>query len=343
MRIVIDMGHTPTSPGASGYLDELTCDREAGKRIIAELERRGHTVFNSTPSDWVPYPQEVNERCAYTNSLPNIDLFCSLHLNAGGGHGTEVLHYLGDRTGGTYAARISANVAKALGITNRGAKPNDWVGVICNTNPTAVLIEFCFVDSYDDAQAWWSTPWDDIVQAVCDGIEGKSWSKDPNPSPKPEPTPEPEPKPEPTPEPKPEPADDVHYRVSTDASGRFWYPEMIGTYDTGGSADDFAGLVGKSACWLAVKGVGKYRVCTQANGWLPWVDGYDVTDLEYGCAGDGSPITCVEIPNSDVRYSVKVLGGRWLADMVGNRDTGGTSDTFAGCFFPIDAVRIEWD
>ena len=171
MRIIIDMGHTPASPGASGYLDELSCDREAGKRIIAELERRGHTVYDSTPADWVSYPQEVNDRCNYANSLSDIDLFCSLHLNAGGGTGAEVLYYSGDSNGHEYADAISANVAKALGITNRGAKPNDWVGVICNVHHTAVLIEFCFVDTYADAQAWWSTPWDTLVNAVCDGIE----------------------------------------------------------------------------------------------------------------------------------------------------------------------------
>ena len=124
------------------------------------------------------YPQEVNERCAYANSLSNIDLFVSLHLNAGGGYGTEVLYYDGDSTGEWYARRISDNVARALDITDRGAKPNDWVGVIVNTNPTAVLIEFCFVDSWDDAQAWWACPWDDLVNAVCDGIEGRKWEKE---------------------------------------------------------------------------------------------------------------------------------------------------------------------
>ena len=193
MRIVIDMGHTPTSPGASGYLDELTCDREAGKRIIAELKRRGHTVYNSTPPDNVSYPNEINQRCSYTNSLSNIDLFVSLHLNAGGGYGTEVLYYYADTTGKKYATQLSKNVSKALDIKNRGTKSNDWVGVICNTNPTSVLIEFCFVDSKGDADAWHACPWDDLVSAVCDGIEMKDWTK---PAPKPEPTPTPEPEPE---------------------------------------------------------------------------------------------------------------------------------------------------
>lgn len=171
MRIIIDMGHTPTSPGASGYLDELTCDRIIGRYVIAELERRGHTVYNSTPADWVSYPQEVNDRCAFANSLSNIDLFCSLHLNAGGGHGAEVLYYAGDSQGYEFADILSRNVADALGITNRGAKANDWVGVIRNVNHTSVLIEFCFVDSYEDYLAWNRCSMDDLAKAVCDGIE----------------------------------------------------------------------------------------------------------------------------------------------------------------------------
>ena len=206
MRIVIDMGHTPTSPGASGYLDELECDRQIGERVIAELQRRGHTVYNSTAPDWMAYPDEVNHRVNYTNSLDNIDLFVSLHLNAGGGHGTEVLYFAGDDTGWWYADKISRNVANCFGVTNRGAKANDWVGVICNTYPHAVLIEYLFVDSWDDHEAWWRTSWDYIIGATCDGIEGKDWyPPQPQPEPQPEPTPEPEPEPTPEPEPQPEP------------------------------------------------------------------------------------------------------------------------------------------
>ena len=282
MRIVIDMGHTPTSPGASGHIDELYCDREAGKRIIAELERRGHVVFNSTPPDWMAYPDEVNQRCSYTNSLWGIDLFVSLHLNAGGGHGTEVLYYAGDWKGHQYAARISANVAKALKLPDRGPKPNDWVGVICNTNPTAVLIEFCFVDTWDDAHAWWAGPWDDLVAAVCDGIEGKEWNGS---QAAPQPAPQPAPRPAPQPQKK-----EIRYRVSTDPDGREWLPEMIGLKDTSGSGDDFAGIEGEPIRWSAVEGV-KYQATTEDGGKLPVVSKYDVNDLDYGCAGDGSPIT----------------------------------------------------
>lgn len=156
MRICIDLGHTPASPGARGYLDELNEDRELGKRVIAELQRRGHTVYNSTPADNVSYPTEVDQRVSYANSK-DIDLFCSIHYNAGGGTGTEVLYFQGDTTGKEYAARISELLSAALGLPNRGAKANNWVGVICNTNATAVLIEVCFVDRIEDRDAYYNT------------------------------------------------------------------------------------------------------------------------------------------------------------------------------------------
>ena len=171
MNICIDMGHTPTSPGASGYLDELTEDRELGKRVIAELKRRGHTVYNSTPADDIGGDDEIDLRVAYANSK-NIDLLCSLHFNAGRGTGTEVLFYQGDATGREYAERISERLSAALGLPNRGAKPNNWVGVICNTNATAILVEVCFVDRIEDRDAYYSTSWNDMVKAICDGIDG---------------------------------------------------------------------------------------------------------------------------------------------------------------------------
>ena len=330
MRIVIDMGHTPTSPGASGYLDELQCDREIGWRVIQELERRGHTVFNSTPPDWMAYPQEVNQRCWYTNQLDDIDLFVSLHLNAGGGHGTEVLYFAGDNDGWWWADKISRNVANAFGVTNRGPKANDWVGVICNTYPTAVLIEFLFVDSWDDNEAWWRTSWDDLINATCDGIEGKDWSKGSQP----------DPGPSPEPEPAPAPKDDIRYRVSIDPYGNEWCDEMVGSYDTGSAGDDYAGIFGRPICWFSCDAP-KYRVYTEDGGWLDWVYSYNPGDLVNGTAGDGSPITRIEIPASNVWYTAHTIGGDWLPWMLGNVDHGGSSDTFAGNGSRIDGIKME--
>ena len=135
--------------------------------------------------------------------------------------------------------------------------------------------------------------------------------------------------------------DAVRYRVSTDPSGSWWYDEMADLTDTGGSTDDFAGNIGELVRWIAIQGA-TYRVCTQASGWLPWVAGYNIADLDYGCAGDGSPIVALEIVNTDIRYQVHVYGGGWYPEMQGQHDTGGSSDSFAGDMWnPIDAVSMR--
>lgn len=140
------------------------------------------------------------------------------------------------------------------------------------------------------------------------------------------------------------PEDEIRYMASTDPDGLDWLDEMVGLHDTGGSGDTFAGELGEPILWLAIGGVNKYRVFTKENGWLPWVDGYDKDDLEYGCAGDGSPITGVQIRDGSARYAAHVLGGRWYSDMVGEHDTGGSSDPFAGDLVnDIDAIRIRRD
>ncbi len=128
------------------------------------------------------------------------------------------------------------------------------------------------------------------------------------------------------------------YRVRVD--GR-WLPAMFGHVDSGGSSDAYAGIYGRSIEFLAVKGA-KYRVKTKDGGWLPWVTGYNVNDLDKGCAGDGSDITGVEIANSKMRFAVHAKGGTWFADMVGQKDTGGSSDKYAGNgWSAIDAIRIR--
>ena len=173
MRICIDMGHTPTSPGASGYIDELKEDRALGARLIAELERRGHAVTDTTAPDWMAYPDEVDHRVGKANAT-DAELFVSIHFNAGGGSGTEVLYFAGDDAGRSYASRISSKLASALGLPDRGPKANDWVGVVCDTNMTAVLVEVCFVDSRSDAAAYDACPWDDLVGAIADAITGET-------------------------------------------------------------------------------------------------------------------------------------------------------------------------
>lgn len=120
-----------------------------------------------------------------------------------------------------------------------------------------------------------------------------------------------------------------------------WLDAMQGLVDSGGSGDDFAGEMGIGIQFLAIEGVGKYRVCTQNGGWLPFVSIRNMNDLDMGAAGDGSAIVAVEIPNSAIKYRVHTRGGGWLDWMIGSKDTGGSSDTYAGEMLPIDAIQIK--
>lgn len=119
-----------------------------------------------------------------------------------------------------------------------------------------------------------------------------------------------------------------------------WLDTMDGLHDTGGSGDDYAGIIGLPLQFLAIDGVGKYRVATEDGGWLEYVDHRDLSDYEDGCAGDGSAIIALEISNSAVKYRVHTFDSGWLDWMIGNHDTGGSFDTFAGDYSPIDAVQI---
>lgn len=120
------------------------------------------------------------------------------------------------------------------------------------------------------------------------------------------------------------------FRVSTDEAGITWLKKGVN------------GTRNKAIRWIAIKGVGRYRVCTRENGWLPWVTKFNVKDLENGCAGDGSEIIGIQVESNDYRYAVRVKGGAWYSDMKGLTDTGGSGDNFAGDLAnALDGFRIE--
>ena len=138
-------------------------------------------------------------------------------------------------------------------------------------------------------------------------------------------------------QPAPEPDDQPRYNAMI--SGQ-WLPDMIGLYDTDGSPDTFAGVMGHPIQYLAIDGVKRYRVYSEEDGWLDWVYERKLSDLVNGAAGDGSPILRVEIDDSDIQYRVHTIDGGWLPYMQGLVDTDGSDDTFAGNGTRIDAIEI---
>lgn len=83
--------------------------------------------------------------------------FCAdIHLNAGGGEGTETYYYHSSPTGKRAADAICKEISQTLGVKNRGSKVRlnssgkDYFGFIRQTKPCAVLIEAVFIDCDKD-------------------------------------------------------------------------------------------------------------------------------------------------------------------------------------------------
>ena len=125
------------------------------------------------------------------------------------------------------------------------------------------------------------------------------------------------------------------------SSGAGWQGEVVGLEDTTGSSDDYAGVFGKPIRYIAIDGVGEYQVHDLYGSWWPCVSKYDLKDEESGMAGAGTQIDALRIKDSTVCYQTHNLGGGWNDVMRGTKDTGGSSDDFAGVYgVAQDAVRI---
>lgn len=171
MRIGINCGHTVSGQpgqGAVGYLDESTETRNVGKRLITLLREAGHTVYDCT-NDYAPSTSSnLAQIVAMANKQP-LDLFVSIHFNAGGGRGTEVYTYGGVR----HAEAVSICGALAeLGFRNRGVKDGSSLYVVKRSAAKAILAEVCFVDS-DDAELYKQLGANAVARAIAEAITGE--------------------------------------------------------------------------------------------------------------------------------------------------------------------------
>lgn len=163
-------GHNKKVPGADGYLDEVTEDRKVKDAVIKYLKAAGHTVYDCTDDAGTTQPKNLANIVAKCNAH-TVDLDISIHLNAGGGTGCEV--YYTSSKGKTYAGKVSAAVASALGIKDRGAKESDTLYVLNHTTAPAILVECCFVDNKTDKAAW---DVDKCAKAIVEAVIGKAVS-----------------------------------------------------------------------------------------------------------------------------------------------------------------------
>ena len=170
MRIGINCGHTVTGQpgcGAVGFIDESIETRNVGKTLMKLFRDGGHTVVDCTND----YAASSSENLAAIVNMANaqtLDLFVSIHFNAGGGRGTEVYTYGGQKY--SEAVSVCQKIA-ALGFNNRGVKDGSRLYVVRRTNAKAMLIEVCFVDT-DDADKYRKLGCGKIAAAIYEAITG---------------------------------------------------------------------------------------------------------------------------------------------------------------------------
>ena len=171
MKIAIRGGHSLDVRGAKGIIDEVDEDRKITAKLGEYLRQLGHEVLDVTPGKSRLSIIDLSLPVAKANRW-GAEAFISVHINAGGGHGTEVL-YISEK-GGKMAKRVVDKIS-ALGFTNRGAKRDvrglyEFKHVKCPN----IIAEVCFCDSADDCILYKRLGVEAIARAIAEGITGQT-------------------------------------------------------------------------------------------------------------------------------------------------------------------------
>lgn len=173
MIIGVDKGHTVQNGGvcgACGLLKESVENRPVGDKVIKKLRALGHTVIDCSCNSASNVDEQLVAIVKKANAQ-KLDLFLSLHLNAGGGTGAEI--YTTNTSGAKEEAkRLIETYCKRTGFRNRGHKYKELY-VLRHTVAPAMLIEMAFVDTEADFKKWNDLGAELIANAIVEGITGQ--------------------------------------------------------------------------------------------------------------------------------------------------------------------------
>jgi N-acetylmuramoyl-L-alanine amidase len=187
-KIALSVGHGAKIRGAAGPspwgLDEV----DEAYRVVGEVANKlkNANVEVETYFDTISTSQSENlnritnwhNNSAFGGSSHDLDVSC--HFNAydvtSKPMGCEVWYY----SKATLAAEVSAAMANALDLPDRGGKYTDDLYVISNTTAPCVLLECCFVDSSTDAEHY-RERFDDLCRALAESLGGVSIDEQPEP------------------------------------------------------------------------------------------------------------------------------------------------------------------
>lgn len=162
-KVVISSGHGAIVGGAVGYINERAEAVKVVERVTAILK-------NEYKGEVTKYHESTAK--SQSQNLANIvnfhngksrDLDVSVHFNSASASatGTECLYY----DAKSLSVKMSAAMAKAMGIKDRGAKERKELYFLRNTNKPAILLEVCFVSNKDDV-AKYKKHFEALCQAI---------------------------------------------------------------------------------------------------------------------------------------------------------------------------------
>ena len=177
--ITISSGHGLYVRGAAGILDEVDEARLVVEALADNLRERGVEVATYHDDVSTSQNENLNRITDWHNSIP-CTLAISVHFNAyeqvDKPMGTEVLYL----TQSALASDLSAAIADAGELINRGGKKRTDLFVLNNTAAPCVLLEVCFVDSEADADLYREN-FADIVEAIGDVLTDEETGVEPAP------------------------------------------------------------------------------------------------------------------------------------------------------------------
>jgi len=152
-KIFIDPGHGGQEPGAvNSTIQEKTLNLEVSLWLKKLLQQCGFELMMSREAD---IEVSLSKRCDMAN-LWGANLFISIHHNAGGGDGFEVIHSIAGGKGKELAELVGhqfeltgQNKRNIYSKESEQYKGKDYFAVIRDTNMPSVITEYAFMDTND--------------------------------------------------------------------------------------------------------------------------------------------------------------------------------------------------
>lgn len=174
--VMLDPGHGGSDSGATdeGY-------KEKDLTLKFSLMVRNYLQKNYSKeilTSWMTRDKDttvsLNDRCNMANNK-KVDLFVSIHINAGGGTGYESYIYSGSVPSSTVTKQNTIhssiiNRISSYNVKDRGKKRADFA-VLRQTNMDAILLENLFIDTEQDLDLLIDSSFvADLVLGIGEGI-----------------------------------------------------------------------------------------------------------------------------------------------------------------------------